>query len=273
MSTDEIHRRACEAGRLTYTDPDTGFSVFTAVQLERRGRCCGCGCRHCPYGHRNVEGPRPEARDPWIEGTIDGAREGPCDLLFWSGGKDSYLALLALRREHARPIVLLTSFDDDSETVAHQELPLRTITDQARALGHALALVPLRPNREYVDRLRLGVHVVARRRPIARLAFGDLHLEHIRAWRQDALTPIAAEHGASLVFPLWQQPYATLLQTLADAPVTCRVSAIDSRVQGTIAIGDVYDETLVARLPKGVDAFGENGEFHTCVRPHDGAQR
>jgi hypothetical protein len=37
------------AGLPTYADPISGFSVFTAEFLARRGYCCGSGCRHCPY--------------------------------------------------------------------------------------------------------------------------------------------------------------------------------------------------------------------------------
>jgi hypothetical protein len=33
----------------SYIDPVTGFMVFTARYLARRGFCCGNGCRHCPY--------------------------------------------------------------------------------------------------------------------------------------------------------------------------------------------------------------------------------
>ncbi|MCA0236096.1 MAG: DUF5522 domain-containing protein [Bacteroidetes bacterium] len=33
---------------------DKGRWVFTAHYLLKRGECCGSGCRHCPYGHRNV---------------------------------------------------------------------------------------------------------------------------------------------------------------------------------------------------------------------------
>jgi hypothetical protein len=32
-----------------YVDPETGFWVFTAAYLVARERCCGSGCRHCPY--------------------------------------------------------------------------------------------------------------------------------------------------------------------------------------------------------------------------------
>lgn len=43
------HREACEAGRDTYVDPDSGYEVMTEFYLRRRGFCCGSGCRHCPY--------------------------------------------------------------------------------------------------------------------------------------------------------------------------------------------------------------------------------
>ena len=139
---DELHREACSRGELVYTDPRTGYRVFTALGLERRGDCCGCGCRHCPYGHLEV---KPERRaslqqDPWLEGVLP---EGPVDLLFWSGGKDSYLTLRALVREATRPTVLLTTFDGRSEQVAHQEVKVADIRRQREALGCAQVLVPL----------------------------------------------------------------------------------------------------------------------------------
>jgi hypothetical protein len=43
------HRRAVEAGDVTYLDPDTGYQVLTGPALLARGYCCGNGCRHCPY--------------------------------------------------------------------------------------------------------------------------------------------------------------------------------------------------------------------------------
>ena len=48
-----LHRRCVQLGRDCYVDPDSGYSVFSRVQLARRP-CCGNGCRHCPHGHRNV---------------------------------------------------------------------------------------------------------------------------------------------------------------------------------------------------------------------------
>jgi hypothetical protein len=43
------HQEAMEAGRSGYPDPATGYVVLTAAFLAARKRCCGNGCRHCPY--------------------------------------------------------------------------------------------------------------------------------------------------------------------------------------------------------------------------------
>lgn len=43
------HDAAVASSRPTYTDPVSGFSVFTAAFLESRKYCCVSGCRHCPY--------------------------------------------------------------------------------------------------------------------------------------------------------------------------------------------------------------------------------
>ncbi|MEP6297119.1 MAG: DUF5522 domain-containing protein [Ilumatobacter sp.] len=45
----ERHRAAVDANLPTYADPLSGFSVFTAAFLARRGYCCESGCRHCPF--------------------------------------------------------------------------------------------------------------------------------------------------------------------------------------------------------------------------------
>lgn len=265
MSLDRLHAAACAAGAETYVDPSTGYRVFTAVALEQRERCCGCGCRHCPFGHEEVESTLRQGldREPWLQGEAPGE---PCDLLFWSGGKDSYLALRALQREGTRPVVLATTYDGRSELVAHQELPLARIREQAEALDLPLLLVPLYPEGNYVERLQLGLGLLRRRTPIRRLAFGDLHLEHVRSWREETLAPEVARGDLSLHFPIWQVPYSSLLEDLERAPVTCRISAITSAdCARMMAVGDTYDRALIDRLPGGADAFGENGEFHTWV--------
>ncbi|MEQ1507467.1 MAG: DUF5522 domain-containing protein [Myxococcota bacterium] len=50
----DVHRAAVEAGRPTYRDPATGYTVMTEVAHLARGTCCGSGCRHCPFDHDAV---------------------------------------------------------------------------------------------------------------------------------------------------------------------------------------------------------------------------
>ena len=44
-----LHAAAIEAGDAGYLDPQTGLFVLTSAFLASRGRCCGSGCRHCPF--------------------------------------------------------------------------------------------------------------------------------------------------------------------------------------------------------------------------------
>ncbi len=264
---DTLHHAACARGSRTYRDPKSGYSVFTAIAHEARGRCCGCGCRHCPYGHSMVPAHRRgRPRDPFLEGTVS---DEPHDVLFWSGGKDSYLALRALQAEGARPVVLLTTFEDNSEIVAHQQVRVSQIQAQCRALQLPILMVPLPSGPAYTTRISLALGLLARRCSIARLVFGDLHLQHLRDWREKHLLPLAHAHQAVLHLPLWKVDYTKLAAALDAAPVDCIVSAVDrERVGESINIGDLYDDELRRRLPAGVDLFGENGEFHTWIRFH-----
>ena len=55
---EEVHACAVRQGKLQYTDPVTGYSVFSQLASSRRGHCCGSGCRHCVYNHENVKPER-----------------------------------------------------------------------------------------------------------------------------------------------------------------------------------------------------------------------
>jgi len=186
---------------------------------------------------------------------MEAARDGKSPVLFWSGGKDSFLAFDALREERPR---LLTTYDAARGVVPHQEIPLTHIRGQAAALGLPLIEVPLPqpcPNERYL------AAVAAALEPAATLVFGDLHLADIRAWREASFAAL----GHACRFPLWQVPYERLLERLwaLGAPVT--VSAVRADLADRIAVGARYDANFVVSLPPAIDAMGERGEFHTRV--------
>jgi hypothetical protein len=62
---------------------------------------------------------------------------------------------------------------------------------------------------------------------VSGLACGDLHLEHIRQWREDA---VARGLGVTIRYPVWSDVacsnYAALAADLAASGVPCAVTAV-----------------------------------------------
>ena len=243
------HDDACKQGKDTYIDPVTGYSVFTELAHKKRNRCCGSGCRHCPYNHINVKDKAGKIQQPAFlyEGINDVQRnklffepisaippKSHVKVLFFSGGKDSFLTIRrivqSLKKEETKPfyLILLTTFDSITRVIAHQEIPIDTVLRQARHLNIPLVAVPLcRGSGEaYLERIEKGLDVI--RDEIAdiqkiTLVFGDLHLAHIRKWRDTELSKYPLE------YPLWKVPYDELISDLEASKVRVVLSAFYNR--------------------------------------------
>lgn len=276
------HEEACEDGRMDYIDPATGYNVFTALAHKKRGKCCGSGCRHCPFNHENV---RPDLKaerikQPSFLHQVQGGGSSfatPQDakrtkILFFSGGKDSFLALRALVRQRAESgpeqdfnIVLLTTFDAQTRVVAHQEVHISQVMRQASHLQMPLVGVPLHrgTSESYVERLKLGIDLISStfgEGKALSLVFGDLHLAHIKKWRDSELGKLPLD----LEYPVFCVSYEDLIADLEESEVTCVVSASSC---SAIEVGEVFDRTLSDRAKRcGVDPFGEEGEFHSLAQ-------
>jgi ATP-binding cassette subfamily B (MDR/TAP) protein 1 len=261
-----MHEAAAARGETTYCDPETGFVVFTRLGLLARGACCGAGCRHCPYDHESVPLARRSRRiqrPAWL------SEARPADpacavVLFWNGGKDSFLSFRALARAQRQKkgrgeIVFLTGFDATTRAIAHQNIGIEEVIGQANALGVPLIGVPLHEGGDYVAQIAPALDLVPGCR---RLAFADLHLEAIRQWREAAFGAHERTAAMALEFPLWGADCEALMADLEASGAQCVVSAVAPGVMG-VEVGERFDRGLMARLPAGVDAFGENGEFRT----------
>ena len=265
----QVHDAADRAGKASYVDPETGYQVFTRTGLLARGKCCGAGCRHCPFGHEHVIDKAAHIKQPaFLHRRAQTARE--TSLLFWSSGKDSFLTLrhwLRQRIEAGLPlsgaldrVTLVTTFDGSSRTIAHQEVEIARAARQAQALDVSHVAVPLFPGKDYLTTVMQAKELVTSEAntTIRELVFGDLHLEHIRSWREDELGKLATP----LAFPLWHVAYEDLFEELLSTRVPCTVSA--SLHQDVVRVGELFDAGLYQRLlAADLDGFGENGEFHT----------
>jgi diphthamide synthase (EF-2-diphthine--ammonia ligase) len=268
VNVDELHLEACKEGLSTYIDPATGYQVLTSDALLRQGKCCGNSCRHCPYGHINVDDLQNSERqiiNPILMNWIP--KEGGLDILFWSGGKDSFLTLMHLLEQN-RNVVLLTSFGVLTNHVSIQDIHIKNIAKQSEFLKIPLCLVPLHPNSDYKRAIEEALKMIQDRtsNPIERLVFGDLHLEDIRKWRVDTWS----EYEVST--PLFGAPYEELLAKLWEYKKEMNLSiTLSTEVKtpnGVLPTGTPYTPELIVELKKyGIDVMLENGEGHTFVYP------
>ena len=185
-------------------------------------------------------------------------------LLSWSSGKDSAWALHLLRQQSDMEVVaLLTSFNSEFDRVAMHAVRRELVELQAERVGLPLWAVELPwpcSNADYEARME-AVWARARVEGITAVAFGDLFLEDIRAYRVKQL----ANTGLEPLFPVWGLATDRLAREMLDAGVEARVTCVDPKRLPRECAGMRFDRKFLAALPEGVDPCGEKGEFHTFV--------
>ena len=183
-------------------------------------------------------------------------------LLSWSSGKDSAFALAELRRADDVEVVgLVTTINASFARVSMHGVREELLVEQAAAVGLPLWKVPLPwpcPNDAY-EAAMSTVMVRARGEGIAHMAFGDLFLEEIRAYREERL----AGTGITPLFPLWGRDTTALAGEMVAAGQRAVVVCVDPAQLDADRAGRQYDAVFLDGLPAGCDPCGERGEFHT----------
>jgi uncharacterized protein (TIGR00290 family) len=185
-------------------------------------------------------------------------------LLSWSSGKDSAWALHVLRRDPGVEVCgLLTTINAEFQRVAMHGTRCSVLEAQARAAGLPLWPVPLPwpcSNETYESRMsEVCARAVAER--IDGVAFGDLYLEDVRAYREKQLAPT----GLEPLFPLWGIPTAELAREMIAGGLRARLTCVDPHALPAAFAGRKFDAALLRDLPPSVDPCAERGEFHTCA--------
>jgi uncharacterized protein (TIGR00290 family) len=183
--------------------------------------------------------------------------------LSWSGGKDSALTLWTLREQGVEPDALITTVTDQYDRISMHGVRRELLARQASAAGIPLVEVRIPPacvNDVYEQRMA-EAFASPPLSDVEAVAFGDLFLEDVRAYREQRLT---ANNRRGL-FPLWGCDTADLAREFIAAGFQARIVCLDPRALDASFAGRTYDEQLLAELPPNVDPCGENGEFHTFV--------
>lgn len=184
--------------------------------------------------------------------------------LWWSSGKDGAWALRTLRRDPGyRLCGLVTTVNAAADRVAMHAVRRELVHAQASRIGLPLVIshIPYPcPNGAYEQ----ATAAVIRRGEtdgVTHMAFGDLFLEDVRAYREGLFATSSIEP----IFPLWGQDTRTLARKMLDGGLSARLTCIDPKVLDDSFVGRVFNTELLADLPPSVDPCGENGEFHTLV--------
>ncbi len=181
--------------------------------------------------------------------------------LWWSSGKDSAWALHRLREEGAPVSGLVTTVNVRHERVAMHGVRRTLLEAQARAAELPLEIVEIPhpcSNAEY-EAASAALIERARERKVEQMAFGDLFLEDIRAYREGLL----AGTGMEPLFPLWGRETAELARAMQAGGLQAYITCLDPKVLPRQLAGRAFDASFLDELPAGVDPCGENGEFHS----------
>lgn len=183
-------------------------------------------------------------------------------LFCWSGGKDSAMALHAVLRDaQVRVAALMTTVTEGYERVSMHGVRRELLQEQARQIGlplHEVFIPPECVNPTYEARMEEALRV-HHERGIRKVAFGDIFLEDLRAYREKNL----ARMGMTALFPIWRRGTRELIRTFHADGFRSMAVCVDSKVLDRSFAGRELDEAFFRDLPAGVDCCGENGEFHT----------
>ncbi|HMD10472.1 MAG TPA: diphthine--ammonia ligase [Candidatus Acidoferrum sp.] len=185
-------------------------------------------------------------------------------LFCWSGGKDSAMALhTLLQRSDVHIAALLTTVTEGYERISMHGVRRDLLERQAQSIGlplHEVRIPPQCVNAIYEARMEetLRFHLA---QGVRRVAFGDIFLEDLRAYREKNLARI----GMTALFPIWKRDTRELVRSFHAHRFRAVAVCVDSKVLDPSFAGRELDEFFFRDLPPHADPCGENGEFHTFV--------
>lgn len=178
----------------------------------------------------------------------------------WSGGKDSALALYHARSAGHDIKYLFTMLTESGDRSRSHGLRRNVIKRQADALGLELRTRNASWNnyeQEYISGL-----AELRNCGVQSGIFGDIDIEDHRQWCEK----VCRHEQMAAIHPLWQQARRSLVEDCLKLGFQAKIVAVRDTVLPKQFLGRVLSSEIIAEFEAlGVDACGENGEFHTVV--------
>jgi uncharacterized protein (TIGR00290 family) len=160
-------------------------------------------------------------------------------------------------------VALITTVTEGYDRISMHGVRRELLAQQSEALDIPLVEVVIPPgcvNEVYEARMA-ETFASAPLSRVNEVAFGDLFLDDVRAYREARL----AAAGKQGLFPLWARDTRELAREFIAAGFEAIIVCLDPGAVDPSFAGRSYNEQLLAELPASVDPCGENGEFHTFV--------
>jgi len=154
---------------------------------------------------------------------------------------------------------LLTALDETGLKARSHGVSRALLVAQARALGlknYFLSATWAEYESLFIEQLQTATADGARH-----VIFGDIDLVP----HKEREEKVCAKVGLQAHLPLWNENRLALVQEFLTLGFKARVVCVDGRFLDASFVGCEFDQAFIDRLPAGVDACGENGEFHTFV--------
>jgi uncharacterized protein (TIGR00290 family) len=179
--------------------------------------------------------------------------------LFWSGGKDSLLALDRAERSGVRVTHLVNVFEGNTQRVRFHGVRRELIAAQAEALGRELVQKSTHPG-DFEQALQAAMDDLANA-GIERIVFGNIHLADVRAWYEERVRARGFEH----VEPLWREAPEALVREFVARGHRSRIVSVYLACGRPEWLGRDIDASFIEQVEAapGVDVCGERGEYHS----------
>jgi diphthine-ammonia ligase len=178
----------------------------------------------------------------------------------WSGGKDSCLALYRAIQSKGIPKALFTMLTEDGERSGSHGLPVDLIKAQSEALGIPLIMCESSWS-NYEDNF-LSVIRRFKEEGIECGVFGDIDLEAHLEW----VERVCSIEAIRPYEPLWKEARQDILNEFLDLGFEATVIVTKQGTLDNSFLGRTLDLQVIADMVEaGIDASGEEGEYHTVV--------
>jgi uncharacterized protein (TIGR00290 family) len=178
----------------------------------------------------------------------------------WSGGKDSCYALMQAAAQGYIPAVLMNMMNENGMVSRSHAIPKEILEAQAQQLS--LPVICKTSSWEAYEEIFIEtLDELKATHAVTHVVFGDIDLQEHRDWEEKVCTA----KGLQALLPLWKRNRKELVLEMLDKGIETHIVSCNERM-GEKFLGQKLTPSLIIKLEKlGVDACGENGEYHTLV--------